>query len=164
MESQFKRANHKWKIRLNTQYQNQYAASGKAALIDQVHGSKDFRTGSWQGFLGKNLDVQIDFRKKLEISSIELSLLQDAKSWIWYPSEVQFMISKNGKDWFTTEVVKNRVKQDEYGSLTQKIGISKELKTRYIRIVAVYSGDCPKWHPGAGNKSWIFADEIIVNQ
>ncbi len=162
MESTFKRSNHKWQIRLNTQFQNQYAGGGKNALIDQVYGSKDFQTGSWQGFLGKNLDVQIDFKKKLEIQSIELSLLQDAKSWIWFPSEVQFMISRNGKDWFTMEVVKNKIGRDEYGSLTQSIGISKELKTRYIRIIAVYPGACPKWHPGSGNKSWIFADEIIV--
>ena len=164
MESQFNRANHKWKIRLNTQYQNEYAASGDNSLIDQVYGSKDFRTGSWQGFLGKKLDAQIDLKKKSDIASVELSLLQDAKSWIWYPSEVQFMFSKNGKDWFTFEVVKNKVPRDEYGSLTQRISSTKPIKARYIRVVGVYSGDCPKWHPGAGNKSWIFADEIIINQ
>lgn len=163
MESQFNRANHQWKLRLNSQYQNEYAASGENALIDQVYGSKDFRTGSWQGFLGKKLDAQIDLKKKMDIASIELSLLQDVKSWIWYPSEVQFMFSKNGKDWFTFEVVKNKTSRSEYGSLTQRIRSSKPIKARYIRLVGVYAGDCPKWHPGAGNKSWIFADEIIIH-
>jgi hypothetical protein len=24
-------------------------------------------------------------------------------------------------------------------------------------------GVCPDWHPGKGEKAWIFVDEIIVN-
>jgi len=34
--------------------------------------------------------------------------------------------------------------------------------TSDIRIIARNTGRCPDWHPGAGGKAWIFADEIIV--
>ena len=163
MESSFKRSYHGWDIQLNSTYENQYAAGGDKALIDQVYGSRDFRTGSWQGFIGKDLDVQIDLKKKTKIQSIELSLLQDVKSWIWFPAEVQFMISQNGEDWFTTDVVKNEIPRDRYGSVTQTIKSSKAINSRYIRIVATSIGPCPKWHPGAGNAGWIFADEVIIN-
>jgi hypothetical protein len=37
---------------------------------------------------------------------------------------------------------------------------SDSFKTRYIKIVAVNRGPCPDWHLGAGNPTWIFADEI----
>jgi len=33
---------------------------------------------------------------------------------------------------------------------------------RYVRIEAENVGICPDWHPGAGGKTWIFVDEIVV--
>ena len=36
------------------------------------------------------------------------------------------------------------------------------VKARYIRVIAKNIGQCPSWHPGAGQKAWIFADEIII--
>jgi len=33
---------------------------------------------------------------------------------------------------------------------------------RYIRIHAHNRGVCPAWHPGAGEKAWIFLDELGV--
>ncbi|MDD2964565.1 MAG: hypothetical protein PHQ65_03780 [Bacteroidales bacterium] len=38
----------------------------------------------------------------------------------------------------------------------------QNLSARYIRMVAENPGPCPSWHLGAGGKSWIFADEWIV--
>jgi alpha-L-fucosidase len=40
----------------------------------------------------------------------------------------------------------------------------KDASARYIRMVAKNRGVCPAWHPGTGNKAWIFADEIEINQ
>ena len=36
------------------------------------------------------------------------------------------------------------------------------VQARYVRVVAKNIGTIPDWHPGAGGKAWIFADEIIV--
>lgn len=41
--------------------------------------------------------------------------------------------------------------------------LNRPIKTRYIRVEAVNIGVCPEWHPGKGQKAWIFADEIVVN-
>jgi len=160
--SNYYKANTSWKIEVKNNYVNQYSGGGDYALIDQVYGSSDFRTGSWQGYYGVDMDVIIDFRKKKEIHKVSVSLLQDIKSWIWFPSEVQFMVSKNGKDWFTVETEKNEIPSDQYGSLIQKISLTKDITTQYLRIVCKNFGVCPKWHPGAGNPAYIFADEIIV--
>jgi hexosaminidase len=37
-----------------------------------------------------------------------------------------------------------------------------KMKTRYVRVVAKSVGLCPPWHPGASEKAWLFADEVIV--
>ncbi|MCX6235051.1 MAG: hypothetical protein NT175_10085 [Bacteroidetes bacterium] len=39
----------------------------------------------------------------------------------------------------------------------------KPVKARYVKILARNMGVCPKWHPGAGEKAWIFADEIMID-
>jgi hypothetical protein len=30
-------------------------------------------------------------------------------------------------------------------------------------VEAIDIGVCPEWHPGKGQKAWIFADEILVH-
>jgi len=160
--SNYSKMNSSWKIENLTTYDNQYSGGGERALIDGIQGSSDFRTGAWQGYLGKDLDVIIDFRKKKEIHKISVNVLQDIKSWIWYPTEVHFMVSSNGKDWFTAEIVKNEFPTDTYGSFIQKISLKKDITTQYLRIVCKNSGTIPAWHLGSGNKSWIFADEVII--
>ncbi|MEO9533038.1 MAG: GH92 family glycosyl hydrolase [Crocinitomicaceae bacterium] len=160
--AEFHRANTKWKVKLNEKYLNQYSGGSDRALIDQIRGNTDFRTGSWQGYYGNNLDVEIDFKKKRDIKSVHLSVLQDIKSWIWFPKEVQFYSSKNGKVWYPIKTVSNYESPEKFGHFIQEIGFEKEISTRYLKVIAVNYGKCPEWHPGAGNPAYIFADEIII--
>lgn len=162
--SEYLRANTKWRIKLNTGYLNQYSGGSDRALIDQVRGNTDFRTGSWQGYYGNDLDVEIDFKKKIDIKGVYLSVLQDIKSWIWFPKEVKFMVSRNGKSWYDVKTVKNYVSPDKYGQFTQEIGFEKSFSTRYLKIVAKNFGTIPEWHPGYGKPAYIFADEILIIQ
>jgi hypothetical protein len=58
-------------------------------------------------------------------------------------------------------LVYNPVDQKESGGIVHDFvvkGIDK--KIRFIHVTATSSGACPDWHVGAGNPSWIFADEI----
>lgn len=160
--SQYNKMNSSWRVECLTSYDNQYSGGGDRALIDGIYGNVDFRTGAWQGYYGKDIDVVIDFRKKKDIHKISVSVLQDIKSWIWYPKEVHFMLSKNGKDWFTVQIEKNTFSPEEYGSFTQRISLKKDITTQYLRIVCKNPGAIPSWHPGAGNKTWLFIDEIAI--
>ena len=160
IESNFYKTNDKWEITLNSPHYHQYSGGGNNALIDRLNGGNDFRTGAWQGFRGRDMDVQINFKKKLKLEGISVRFLQDARSWIWFPTEVQFMISKNGRDWFTLDVIKNDVSPKEYGVIIKEFTTKQQIKTKHIRIVAKYLGTIPQWHPGSGESGYIFADEI----
>lgn len=162
VESSYFLAYKNWDIKLNTSYENQYAGGGERGLIDQQYGGKDFRTGSWQGYYGENIDVEIDFRKEKKIEHISINFIQDIKSWIWMPVEVRFLISDDGENWFNLHTEENKVPYDQYGALISEIGFSKFIKTRYLKIIAVNRGVCPDWHLGAGNNTWLFADEINI--
>lgn len=158
--SNFSKMNASWKIEYNTNYDNQYSGGGERALIDGINGSSDFRTGAWQGYQGVDADVVIDFRKKTDISKITISALQDIKSWIWFPTEVQIQVSKNGKDWFALETIKNDFPIDEYGSFTKRFICKKAVSTQYVRIICKNFSKIPQWHLGSGNNAWLFIDEI----
>ena len=149
-------------LTLQSDFANQYAAGGDQALIDGLRGSIDFRTGEWQGYEGKDLLATIDLGNPSTVKRIGLSLLQDQKSWIWFPAEVQFAFSTNLRQWSTVTVVNNEPRTTE-APLTKELWTDILTKqARYIKVIAKNAGPCPEWHPGKGGKTWIFADEVLL--
>tara|TARA_R110002072_G_scaffold302989_1_gene490757 strand:+ start:5982 stop:8840 length:2859 start_codon:yes stop_codon:yes gene_type:complete len=160
--SKHTKINSKWDIVLNTAPHKQYQGESHKELIDQQLGGDDFRTGKWQGFYTEDMDVIIDFKRKKKVNEVSPRFLQDVNSWIWYPKEVVFYSSKNGKEWVEYDRVKNSFPTTEYGSFIQELTSKKVVKSRYIKVVAKNFGICPEWHLGAGNTTFIFSDEIII--
>lgn len=151
------------KITLNTQYSTQYTGGGDLALIDFSTGGKDFRTGVWQGYEGSDIDAVVELRSLQPIKKLTLSCLQDQNSWIFMPVSVTFLISQDGKDFEEAGVVMNDVDEHTGHAIIKSFTVSlKNRNARFVKVVAKNRGVCPAWHPGAGNKSWIFADEITI--
>ncbi|MFN5784973.1 MAG: GH92 family glycosyl hydrolase [Flavobacteriia bacterium] len=163
---------------LNSKYENQYAAGGPMALIDGMIGGNEFRTGDYQGFWAQNLVAEVSFTESRKLKEVGLSCIQDMKSWIFYPSEIQIEVSYDGTSFEklpTIFSVKNEIQDnmvllhqiplyDEYVGPTNHdfVQVIKNDKpVQKIRITAKNFGKCPKWHLGAGNDTWLFADEII---
>ncbi len=97
-----------------------------------------------------------------KLQRVGLSVLQDAGSWIWFPAEVTFAWSTNGRNW-SSETVNNAVDRKADGGLTQELWTETlGKKARYIKVIAKNAGPCPVWHPGKGGTTWIFADEILI--
>ncbi len=162
VQARFYETNTNWELKLNSSYANQYSAGGDKTLIDQIRGSDDFRTGAWQGYENQDIEVEIDLKKKRKLNEVTMGFIQDSRSWIWIPSEVSFMVSKNGKDWYTIETIKSTTPLERGEVTIEDIGFKKEIKTRYLKIIAKNMGPCPEWHLGAGNPTWLFADEISI--
>jgi len=138
------------KLNLLTEYANQYAAGGHTALIDQIRGGDDYRNGNWQGYEGVNLEAVLNLGKKKKISEIRVGFLQDENSWIFMPTKLEVYIGEPG-DWKL------------YGELNNdKITPKDHGKSEYVKVVGVNRGTCPAYHKGAGGKSWIFTDEVVV--
>jgi predicted alpha-1,2-mannosidase len=149
-------------ITLKSGYANQYAAGGKTALIDQLKGSNNYKTGYWQGYQGQDITAIIDLGKTENIKRISVGFLQDIISWIWYPKQVTFYASADGKKFTKIKTITNNFSIRKEGSFTKEFGFKTNLKTRYIKMVAQNRGAWPSWHLGAGGKSWLFTDEITI--
>src|SRR5690606_29778777 len=81
---------------IKTPYANQYSAGGENALIDGIQGSKDFRTGAWQGYQNTDVVATVGLGRLQMVENVEMNFLQDQRSWIFYPTEVRCFISTDG--------------------------------------------------------------------
>mgnify|MGYP003966714767 FL=1 len=165
LKTNFYKINSNISIQLETEYANQYNAGGNNALIDGIRGSKDYRTGAWQGYQDADLIAIIDLGSIQAFETVELSFLQDQRSWIFFPTEVtcyvapEKIFSKN----VPAQIIAAEVPSSEIEIKTIRFNTEGQ-SSRYIKIVAKNLGDLPNWHLGSPykGKAWIFIDEITI--
>ena len=152
-------------IILESEFANQYSAGGNDALIDGIRSTKNYRTGSWQGYWDTDLTATVDLGSLKEVSSVSVNFLQDQGAWIFYPTEVQCFVSNDNKTFKALKPQKiNAIERNsnlEIKTVTFKI---PETSYKYVKIVAKKLGALPEWHLGypMDGRSWIFVDEISI--
>ncbi len=154
-------------VNLKYTYNKKYSGGNKNALTDGVSANTKGLASSgydvWQGFEGDDLEVVIELKQNKKIKSISCGFLKKINSWIFPPEKVSFFISSDGKKFKKLdEIIKE--KDDNKLSVTREV-FQVEIhnqSAKYIKVIAENIGVCPEWHPGAGSKAWLFADEIIV--
>tara|TARA_Y100000813_G_C24131258_1_gene337645 strand:+ start:1 stop:1281 length:1281 start_codon:yes stop_codon:yes gene_type:complete len=148
-------------ITIQSKYANQYAAAGDKTLIDYLRGTGSYRTGNWQGYR-EDLEATIDLGSIKPINYFAIGFLQDIKSWIFYPPQVEFLVSEDGQNFKSVALISNTFSDQEYGSFNQDFSAKVTQQARYVKVKAKNYGLCPDWHLGAGGTTWLFADEIII--
>ena len=152
-------------VQLKYPYNEKYSAGGQNALTDGLRGSDSFRGGdkSWQGFLGTDFEAIVDIETGTEISKIEIGFFQASSSWVVFPEYIEYFISTDGNNFEKVGRI------DIPSTLRNPDWIQKDFtatfanqKAKYVKIFAKNLKELPSWHPSAGNKSWLMADEIIV--
>jgi len=153
-------------FKLNSEYSKYnpaYSGGGANALVDGLTGSDNFADGRWQGFQGQNVEVILDLGAKTEISKVGITCLQNSYSWILMPAGVKVYSSEDGINFNLIKEIQNPVDPKLEGAVIHNFSAGfSNTSVRYLKIVCVYPGDLPKWHHAAGNQSFIFADEIVV--
>jgi len=151
-------------LNLFQQYDNQYNGGGDDALIDGLKGPNNFMTGFWQGYQGEDFSAVVDLGQEKKINYISLGVLQDIKSWIFYPREISFYASNDNVTFNKIATVKNNFSDKKYGSFIQDLEytLKETISCKYIKVEAINYGPCPDWHLGKGGKTWLFLDEITI--
>jgi hexosaminidase len=147
------------KISLSTLPSSSYPGGGAFTLVDGIQNNTGMsKSSQFLGFSGDHLDATIDLGVSQPINEITLHVFEQTASWIYRPASVNFYASQNGEVYELLQTVNNT----EAGRhlLYQ---FSKPISARYIKIFAKNAGIIPDGNPGAGNKAWLFADEIEVN-
>lgn len=162
VDAQYYLIDAKRAVKLEHPYSDQYAAGGLKALIDHQRGGDNFRTGVWQGYQGVDLVATIDLGAKQKVNRLAGSFLQEQGSWIFMPSEVEFFVSDDGKQFRSVGKVVNQIPLDEEDAVIQELAVRPRCETRYVKMSAKTIGTCPDWHVGAGQPAWIFCDEFVI--
>lgn len=164
VKSQFVKYVRDKQLKLTTEYANQYSGGGPQALVDGQQGTDEYRGTEWQGFSGRNVEGIIELNEKKDVSSIQISYLQDQKSWIFPPKSISVEISDDGvnfkKAGKTNGVSVKEGATPKTGTITLEIAPTS---CKFIRFTIENYGPCPDWHLGKGNPTWLFLDEIIIN-
>jgi predicted alpha-1,2-mannosidase len=154
------------RITLSAKYANQYNAGGNDALIDTLRGGPDFRNGRWQGYLGTDLTAVVDLGAVQSVRRVAMGFLQDVTSWIVMPRRVRVEVSEDGSTYSSLGTATHDVSDRETGVITRDLAViaASPVRARYVRVIVEHYGRLPDWHPGKGEESWFFADEIVIER
>ena len=142
--------------KLHAKYQN------IDVLVDGKSGYKDYSSGQWIGQEGKDLEFVIDLHEIKKLNEIGLEYLSSQGNWVFSPKQFEVSFSNDGKTF--SEPIKTTVNSNNKsnGNFTKIVNTKIHKNSRYVKILIRGIGNCPKWHPGAGQPAWFFIDEIII--
>ncbi|NLZ19124.1 MAG: alpha-mannosidase [Bacteroidales bacterium] len=149
-------------IQIHARYSRQYTAGGDEGLIDGFRGSLNWRTGGWQGYQDTDFEAVVDLREERPLTQLGAGFCQDARSWIWMPSYVEFSVSPDGEHYTKVARVDNTMDERDYEVRIWDCEVPADLSARYVKVFAKNIGTIPDWHPGAGSPGFIFIDEIWI--
>ncbi len=153
------------KITLVNQPSKTYPGNGAFTLVNGVQNEKGTaRSSEFLGFQGTNLDATIDFGKDVEISTIKLHTLNQNRSWIYLPSEIEISFMPYIDTTIVTRhpPIVSLFKKVTDNNNVQVIQLTEPKTCRYIRVRAKNFGTIPAGQPGDGKQAWLFVDEIEV--
>jgi predicted alpha-1,2-mannosidase len=168
---------HNYTIKIQSKYNPQYTAGGDQGIIDGMQADENWRKGGWQGYQAQDFECVVDLQKPMSIFQINASFLQDTRSWIVLPKDVEFWYSIDGKTWTSMGNDNPTVKPDDYtvqrwdarvrlgqsDNQPEPMFIASPVLARYVKVKANNFGKLPDWHMGAGGEAFIFIDEISVD-
>ncbi|MFW5872594.1 MAG: chitobiase/beta-hexosaminidase C-terminal domain-containing protein, partial [bacterium] len=143
----------------------QYTPEDTFALMDGAYGKPGINNEDWLGF-DDDIQITIELAKRTNIQSITANFQQD-KWAIFLPEEVIFQVSKNGKQYETTEIVKPDYKEEALKYQLSTKEISSEVNSNeisHIRLKIKNVGTVPEWHKQEGDETYVFIDEIKINK
>lgn len=147
------------KVTLLTTPSTDYAAEFKEKLlVNGVEFTANYSDGEWLGFDKVDCNFELDMEKRQMINSISMNFHNKVNDWVHHPLEVIVMGSSDGVNY--TEVGKVLKRKTGRTIVNFKIPIKKEL--RYLKVLAK-NKVIPEGFNGAGNKAWIFIDEVVVD-
>lgn len=165
LETPFYKIHPNLSIKLESEFANQYSAGGNDALIDGIRSSKNYRTGSWQGYHNQDMIAVVDLGSVKPIRSITSNYLRDQGAWIFYPTELEYLVSKDGQNFKSigNKILETKAKNYNIAIETVEMEVPKS-SYRYVKVIAKKLGNLPDWHVGypMDGRSWIFVDEISV--
>ncbi|MBK7832564.1 MAG: beta-N-acetylhexosaminidase [Gemmatimonadetes bacterium] len=141
-----------------------YPGTGPFTLTDGLIGSPAHGDGLWTGWWGPDVEIVVDLGQLQPIAHVSANFLQNVRSWIVLPAQVGVSWSNDGERWSEPRLQGHDVPIARDGAIVHPFALALPAGTsaRFVRLTARNAGRLPPGHPGAGEASWLFADEIVI--
>ena len=138
---------------------------GEAKMLsDLIKGETNFRLGNWLAWRQTRMEVLLQFTKPTTVQSITLSTLIDVASYIMPPSSIEIWGGDDVNKMKLLGSVKPQQPTMQQPSSLRGFECKFDPATvKYIKIIGNTVNKLPAWHPGKGDKGWLFVDEVLVN-
>jgi hypothetical protein len=141
-----------------------YKTFSPAILADGQKGELNFRSGKWIGFKGQSMQAIITFATPQKISSVTVSSLIDIGSYIMPPQQVEVWAGNDPGHLRLIKKMSPEQPNKVEGSFMKGYNVTfAPVSEKYLKVVLVPVNKLPAWHPGKGDKGWVFVDEIFLN-
>lgn len=163
----FKRGFNPGRVELINQPNEKYKGKGAAGLTDLIKGeAENYSDKEWMGFREKPMEAIFYFDTIRDIKSISVSYNKNIPSYLFPPEMIEVWGgNEKGKlNLLKKEMPKQPGKEDEKAKRVEGIKIDipdSRYKMYKIRIKPI--SKLPPWHPGKGDRGWVFIDEIFFN-
>lgn len=138
-----------------------YFHKGPPMLTNGVRGTEDYKI-NWLGWEGEDCSVTIDLGEPVKCDSVTISTLQLPQVWIIHPESVSCTFSADGIDYFGVQTITNNPDLRHEPMIKNYAFKATENKIKSVKFQVKGMKKLPAWHAYAGEKSWIFIDEITV--
>lgn len=152
-----------------------YPGKSNLSLFDAEYGIADERNVSkiWQGFKRKDLSMVIELSKPADIESINSRFLERGWQWIFIPTEIEYLISRDGETFESVYSIK--INSDSSSKSTfkwlysdnnirQYKAVVNKNEVKFVKVVAKNINKTPAWHAQPGEVTWLFIDEIEITE
>jgi hypothetical protein len=137
-----------------------YDKAGDNALLNGFRGTKDFHDGQWLGF-NRNLEALVNLGAPKKVQQVRLSFMRNVGSWILLPQNITLYGSNNNQTFTQLGSITTTTMPEEHEGIIREFLFPVNANFQYFKISAEALPQLPDWHPGAGNRPWMFTDEII---
>ena len=143
---------------------NAYKGKGGSTLSDGEKGDLNFRSGKWLAYRGNNLEAILYFKKPTLVSTVTFSTVIDVGAYIMPATAVEIWGGSNlGNLVLLKKLNPTQPSAIKFAYLFAYECAFEPRQLTMLKIVAKPVMKLPDWHPGKGDKGWVFIDELFLN-
>jgi uncharacterized membrane protein/mono/diheme cytochrome c family protein len=163
----FKRGMKPSKVELINPPNEKYKGEGATTLIDNKKGAaENFSDPAWLGFREKPFGALFYFDSAKTISNISISYNISVQSYLMPPAEIEIWGGDRKDDLKLLKKIQPRQVTEAEKNVVRVEGLKIELRPemhKCYKVILKNLQRLPSWHPGKGDKGWLFIDEIFFN-
>ncbi|PHS54748.1 MAG: beta-N-acetylhexosaminidase [Lutibacter sp.] len=139
-------------------YSDNYKGAGEFGMTNALRGSKNFRDGQWQAWLGIDMEIVIDLAKNESIQQVTVGSMENQGPGIYFPTKIEVLVSEDGKTFKNVGSIERAYAKNGNSQLKDFEIKLQEQKARFVKIKATSLKKTPN-----GGRVWLFIDEILID-